>query len=595
MKIGSLATLVALVGSAGWIGACSTDTSPPPSPEAGATGGTSTGGKATGGGGSGGKAGGSGGVSPTGGSGAGGTSGGSGGSGDLDSGTHDASAGGAAPDASAPDGAVSTPDAGPDAACDNGRCLSKPYPPVKYPPENPGPASPTDDVFKAKEMLGKFLFFEEQVGSLDNQACGTCHRANAGGSDPRTFMEDPTVPPRQGESTAHSVIAHLPGPDGILDANPSSTSDDIRGAAGVLACTTPSNVTGTARQVTTRKPPSYFDAMFAARIFWDGRAGDCKAGDGNGNVGGCFYDPDTLVLNANAKPTIVGTVDSTTGQTLTIGGALEQQSVGPPANSTEMTCADRAGLPGWAKLEAKLSNLALTPGSKAKVLPDDMKAFVATYSTYPKMFAKAFGSTAKVAGQNQPDDVVNSQRFAFAIATHERRLVSNQTPWDKWIEGDDNAMTPGQIRGFNAFMTVGRCQFCHTPPLFTDNAFHYIGFHKPQSDAGRKGITNVATDVAKFKTPTLRNVGLREPFGLLHEGEGPGHNLDIVMTLYKQGGLRQDQEIVNAGIDPALLELPTLTSQDIADILDFLRNALTDPRVKNEQPPFDRPKLSTEP
>lgn len=568
MKIGSLATALALAGCATWPVACSSDSTRTNVDEAGAGGDQGAGGKGSGGaatvgnGGATGGAAGKGGTAGT--AGAGGKGGmGMGGADSGASSTPDASvgpdasdAGAPAPDGSAPDGATK--------GCEDLRCY--PYPEVHYPAENPA----SDD----KAMLGKFLFWEEQVGELDSMACGTCHRSFAGGSDPRT----------------QSAAAHLPGPDGMLDSAQllasvnGLTSDDIRGAQGVLACSSPTTVTGTSPQVTTRKPPSYFDAMFNLRNFWDGRAGDCKPGDGN--VGGCFYDPDTVALQgANAKPLIAGVFDPVTMRT--VGAALEAQSVGPPANSHEMACTDQT----WAKIEQKLATV--TPLAKAKpgFIPQDMKDFAAKYPTYPKMFSQVFGSSAKI-NANDPNDIVNSQRFAFAIATHERRLTSNQTPFDRWITGDDTALTAQQLRGYQAFMSVGRCQFCHPPPLFTDGAFHNIGFHKPDWDPGRSAITNQSTDLGKFKTPTLRNVGLREPFGLLHEGEGPGHDLNSVMQLYKQGGQRSDPDIAPL-IDPGLVAVP-LTTNDIADIVEFLRNGLTDPRVKDEKAPFDRPHLSTE-
>jgi cytochrome c peroxidase len=454
-----------------------------------------------------------------------------------------------------------TPDAG-DAGvnCANFRCVPS-YPAVQYPSPNP----PSDD----KAMLGKFLFWEEQMGELDTMACGTCHRSFSGGSDPRT----------------KDAIAHLGGPDGVIDTAPSATSDDIRGAAGVPMCSSPTSVTGATRQVTLRKPPSYFDAMFALRVFWDGRAGDCKAGDGNN--GGCFYDPDTVTLTAGAKPLIAGVFDTVTGQL--IGGALEAQSMGPPVSPVEMACTDET----WAKIELKLKTASPLFKAKPGFIPKDMQDFAAANAgSYPRMFATAFGTTAKLATVQQPDDVINSQRIAYAIATHERRLTSNQTPWDRWRAGDDNALTPQQLRGYVAFMTTGRCNVCHAPPLFTDNTFHNIGFHKPAWDKGRGAISGIAGDDTKFKTPTLRNVGLREPFGLLHEGEGPGHDLPTIMQLYKQGGQRTDPDI-GPTIDSQLLAVP-LTTAEIDDIMEFLRNGLTDPRVKAETAPFDRPHLGTE-
>src|SRR5688572_27456919 len=155
-------------------------------------------------------------------------------------------------------------------------------PGVKAPVENP----PTPE----KAILGKILFWDEQLSSDDTVACGTCHRAAAGGSDPRS--SEP--------SSRH------PGADGVL-----GTPDDIRGSRGIARCNEADGVSVTAKedpvfglhaQVTTRKAPSYLDAMFSISLFWDGRAPDQ------------FIDPDD------------GSVAIATG------GALESQAVGPPLN-----------------------------------------------------------------------------------------------------------------------------------------------------------------------------------------------------------------------------------------------------------------------
>src|SRR6185295_5193277 len=114
-------------------------------------------------------------------------------------------------------------------------------------------------------------------------------------------------------------------------------------------------------------------------------------------------------------------------------------------------------------------------------------------------------------------------------------------------------------------------------------------------DTGRQAITGAAADAdsMKFKTPSLRNVGLREAFGLLHSGDGPGHDLNTVMELYNSGGKRTDTTDILPRIDPAITAL-NLTPTEIAQIIEFLRNGLTDSRVKDEAFPFDRPKLGSE-
>ena len=393
-----------------------------------------------------------------------------------------------------------------------------PYPKVTYPPENQPSAK--------KATLGKILFWDQQLGSDDTMACGTCHRAGAGGSDPR----------------ADQATAHHPGPDGVL-----GTADDIHGAQGIRRCQIISGkvqyvsdtVFGMAHQVTRRKPPSYLDAMFAPDIFWDGRATSK------------FTVPDTGEVAIQS------------------GGGLESQSVGPPVADGEMACEGRT----WPDILAKLKTA--QPLALAHNLPSDLTTALATYPTYPDLFNWVYGSPA-----------ITTKRVAFAIATHERRLTSDDTPFDHFIAGDTSALTAAQQHGLDLYMTKGRCNLCHAPPLFTDNLFHNLGFIDAW-DTGREEVTKNSADSGKFLTPTLRNVGLREAGGLLHTGSGFGADLQAVMKAYNNPPDR-------ANADPLIQPL-NLTQAEIDDIVDFMRNGLTDPRVKNETSPFDRPKLSTEP
>lgn len=432
------------------------------------------------------------------------------------------------------------------------------YPEVVYPDSNPH----TD----VKAMLGKILFWEEEVGELGTMACGTCHRAGAGGSDPR----------------AVNIQARLPGPNGVFE-NPSTLlSDDTRGGQGVPKCAESGGVITFDEpnpnlrvvQVTGRKPPSYLDAMFAPQVFWDGRATEN------------FTDPDTGRV-------FMGRLDASLNKWRTY--ALESQAIGPPRSDAEMACRNQT----FADIHARLA--IVEPLAKTKgAIPDDMKQFIVEHGDYPSMFEAAFGDDFQDIGDGSPPGEINTIRFAFAIATHERRLTSNQTPWDRWNAGDASAMTSQQVRGFELFMDKAQCGPCHGPPLFTDLNYHFVGFHKPAWDEGRYAETGKPEDRGKMKTPTLRNVGLRERGGLLHRGDGPGHDLETVMELYNRGGFVDDPDITGngpdaggPGIDPQIVPLD-LTPAEITAIIDFLRHALTDPRVAREEPPFDRPLLGSE-
>lgn len=407
------------------------------------------------------------------------------------------------------------------------------YGPSPYPTENPDS--------DAKARLGKILFWDEQLGGDDTVACGTCHRPNAGGSDPRSA----------------TTAAALPGPDQVLD-----TYDDVHGSLGLVRCDAQGTPTGASVQVTSRKAPTYLDAMFATRLFWDGRAECRKPGCPSSSA---FEDPD--------HP---GTFPIATR------GALENQAVGPPLSPVEMACEAAS----WAAIHADLATA--TPLQLAKQIPAELTSFITENdASYPKLFAAAFGAEQT----SGPADEINTRRIAFALATHERRLLSNQTPWDRWNAGEAEALTAAQVRGWELHRV--HCDSCHRAPIFSDGDFHFIGFHRPSWDQGRKAIDSEFGVAGAMRTPTLRNVGLREATGLLHNGAGVGASLAAIIELYDQGGLVDDPEIAAVPISPSILPLG-LSEDEKADLLDFLQHGLEDPRVGAQLPPFDRPQLSTE-
>jgi cytochrome c peroxidase len=182
---------------------------------------------------------------------------------------------------------------------------------------------------------------------------------------------------------------------------------------------------------------------------------------------------------------------------------------------------------------------------------------------------------------------VSARRVLFAIASYERQLRSDQTPWDRFNAGDSSALTPDQQAGLALFNVKARCATCHVPPLFTDNEFHNIGARAADLDPGRASVSGDAADLGKMKTPSLRNVGLRAPGGLLHFATGSGATLRSVLSVYRQGGAYHEN------IDPDVRPM-NLADFELEQLLDFVQNGLTDPRAAAELPPFDRPRLALE-
>jgi cytochrome c peroxidase len=179
-------------------------------------------------------------------------------------------------------------------------------------------------------------------------------------------------------------------------------------------------------------------------------------------------------------------------------------------------------------------------------------------------------------------------RIAYALASHERTLRSDATPFDRWNAGDRSALSDRQYRGLTLFMSKALCAACHAPPMFHDHGFHSLGFQHPSWDKGRAEQTLDSKHEGMFRTPSLRNAGLREELGLLHDGAGnAAQSLDALLTEYAAG--QRLAPNTSIWIQPF-----SLTPEESQALVAFVRHALTDPRVRDELPPFDRPKLSTE-
>lgn len=398
-------------------------------------------------------------------------------------------------------------------------------PPVPFPAENP----PTEE----KRILGKILFWDEQLSSDDTVACGTCHRAGAGGADPR--------------------LGEHPGPDGMF-----GTSDDIIGSPGVARADLAGiplmdPLFGFDVQVTGRSAQAVIGSQWAPDMFWDGRATST------------FFDPQTGLVS------------------IASGGALESQAVGPLLSDVEMAFEGRT----WGDLVTKMETVA--PLSLGTDLPTDVAAILVGGTDYPDLFETAFGSPG-----------ITAERIAFAIATYERTLVPDQTPFDL------GTLTPQQQAGFNILTNNTVCLNCHVPPLFTDNQFYNIGLRPAADDLGRFNVTGDIDHRGRFKTPTLRNVGLRP--AQMHVGwvmdvqdaidyynapAWPG--VDLV-TGHTQFTAEQNQ-IPIPGSPPGAAPIYNdivMPPQFQPAVIEFLTNGLTDPRVANETFPFDRPTLQSE-
>ena len=110
-----------------------------------------------------------------------------------------------------------------------------------------------------------------------------------------------------------------------------------------------------------------------------------------------------------------------------------------------------------------------------------------------------------------PGAAITLDTIAQAIAAYERTMEPGIASFDRWIEGDEAAISESAKRGFVLFNTKTTCFACHTGWRFTDDKFHDISTSTTDMGRGREIKDDPMMRYA-FKTPTLRSVALRPPY-----------------------------------------------------------------------------------
>lgn len=219
---------------------------------------------------------------------------------------------------------------------------------------------------------------------------------------------------------------------------------------------------------------------------------------------------------------------------------LEDQAKGPVTNPVEM---------GVTEIEQAMDKVRAIPG-------------------YKPYFDNAFGK-----------DSMTVDNAAKAVAAFERTLITPNSPYDKYVKGDKNAMTAQQLKGMETFATSG-CTSCHSGaafngpkmafgqgfytkfPTFSDNAYNKK--YNLSADKGREEATGKTADAHMFRVPTLRNITDTAPY--FHNGSV--NDLSVAVALMAKTQLNKD-----------------LSEQEVKDIVAFL-SALT-----GEYPEITMPRL----
>lgn len=206
----------------------------------------------------------------------------------------------------------------------------------------------------------------------------------------------------------------------------------------------------------------------------------------------------------------------------------------------------------WDGRAASLEEQALGPiksEGEMNMKIDNLPEKLSNIKGYKELFAKAF-----------PGETISLDLVAKALATYQRGVVSGQAPFDRWLAGNEKAVSESVKKGFDLFNNKAKCAQCHAGWAFTDHGFYDIGV--PGDDIGRGKHLKLASMQHAFKTPTLRNVAHRAPY--LHDGSEK--TLMDVVEFYNQGG-KAKRPSINMNVTQL-----GLTENEKKDLVSFLES-----------------------
>ena len=318
-----------------------------------------------------------------------------------------------------------------------------------------------------------------------------------------------------------------------------------------------------------RNAPPLFNLAAMQHLFWDGRV----QLDGHGGV--------STPAGAQVTPAMARVFEFGPISAIAMFPVTNRAEMRGQVNDNELAAIDDANFPAiWSALMARLGQI-----------PEYRGLFLDAYPG-TRFEDMTFAHAANAIG-------------GFIV----EKLSFNNTPWDRFLAGNDDALTGDQLVGAQTFLTL-KCSLCHNGATLSDEKFHDVAVAQVgpgegdgiggRDDFGRMRVTGLASDRYLFRTTPLRNVELTAPYG--HDGAIA--SLRTFVEHYSESDLK-----LNA-FDPSGLEgslrgtmqsnrLDILTQRDtllkgvvltdaLVDQLMAYMSALTDPaalRIDNLVPP----------
>jgi cytochrome c peroxidase len=359
------------------------------------------------------------------------------------------------------------------------------------------------------------------------------------------------------------------------------------------------------KELSGNRDISCMTCHLASNATVDGRS--VSIGQGGSGVGATRVHPQGRFIHRNAPPMFnLHETDTLMwdGRILVRDGVIRTPGAGLLSSQRAvLECGAVSALPMFPVLSR--AEMRGEAGNELAAIPDDrhqrtwrfLMRRLGAIPEYRTMFEAAY-----------PGQLFDNMSFAHAGNAMGCWIVdvfaATNTPWDRFLRGNTDAMSEVQLRGARAFLGTARCSQCHTGPIFTDNLFHNVavpqvgpGFGNGpdgRDDFGRMRQTGNTKHKYLFKTPPLRNVELTGPYG--HDGaivslrDWVAHysQSDVKLRAYDPGQL---EPLLRGTLQPTANDILltrdvrlrnlVIPPETIDDITEFLK-ALTNPGSREQ-------------
>ncbi len=206
-----------------------------------------------------------------------------------------------------------------------------------------------------------------------------------------------------------------------------------------------------------------------------------------------------------------------------------------------------------ADVEAQAKGPVLNPGEMAMASEEAVIKTLSSIPGYVEGFKKAFPKES---------NAITYDNFAKAVGAFERQL-STPSRFDKFLSGDNKALSDAEKAGFKTFVSTG-CTMCHMGPLLGGNMYQKVGLMKEwpnQKDQGRFDLTKNEADKMMFKVPSLRNIEKTGPY--FHDGQ----TKDLATAVKMMAEYQLNKKLSDKDTASIIAFLKTTTAEPAAEYL----------------------------